>query len=893
MPIPLILRAQKGAALTFDEVDGNFVAIAEVADAAKDAAAAIQDGKGRPNGYAELDASGSLAQRSKVAADTDALAIRDAGGAGAAKSATMVASRVGTITGSIVIKTGVWQDDADATCHVRANVNGNAAVLNKLLDVTLQFRNYSTANGTRSLAYVNNGGLPLVVFGAKHADGYWCWILSPISGQAWTSVAVVELVATLVRSGNAAQLTDNSAKAWSILFPTASELATYTNVAPAVEDAWALTPTDINVAGGVAGLNPALRLNYASEILATAMAGNHGRTFVAPAALHSNSSATITGCFVIKLSNVTAMHTVRARAFNYGAVATRGVSEFTASLYHTNGQASGSWATLYQSQYGTLPIPISMANETSTGRRCVIVGTPTTPWNFPALNVLDSTSHRSTIAQANGGESVDVEWATNLDAYNSIVDVPDTGPNSGKFTIDGFLANGVDANTLTKPGANYGISRNDTGATLLNWPFAGAGAIEVFPWATQGYVAQLGLSYSGGGRLGLRFQTNATTFSDWQEFARLQSVGGTLPLASIPQLPLARVTGAAPLASPVFTGSANVGPDVNQRATVGPGHVDLKSSVHGGFVDMATADATDFDWRIKNDSSGTTLGTLGLYSRSGGYVLINPDGNIYSTRLGAMVPGLGFYVADAISALNSTLNSVKARTDGGNGLVHTLTGNTIDQYWNGTGVVVRIDGNANTDRRFWDTTALPNPATTAITNDLQAQVTARVIRDGADYMGFFGNNPLRPYMRQSSSGNYIEIPVSSGVQRVAHGGSYVEILASDGVARGVSYNVSDRNKKKNIKPSTASALGVIDLFRFFSFFYRADSGMDPTLEYSIGAMAQDMEAIDSTFVQTLSDGTKMPVTMPLLMLALKANQELNEKLRLLTQRVEELERQNG
>ncbi|WP_421446457.1 hypothetical protein [Agrobacterium tumefaciens] len=221
MPIPLILRAQKGAALTFDEVDGNFVAVAEVADAARDVALAIQDGKGQANGYAELDASGGLAQRSKVPANTDPLAVRDAGGDGAGKSAVMVASRTGAIAGSIVIKTGIWQQNADGECHVRADLNTNITPGNRILDIQLQFRN--NTNNTRNLTYVNTGGINCTVSGAQHPDGYYVWILTPIPPMTWIGISFVEILSTQVRGAN---VTDGSAKSWSILFPTATELAT-------------------------------------------------------------------------------------------------------------------------------------------------------------------------------------------------------------------------------------------------------------------------------------------------------------------------------------------------------------------------------------------------------------------------------------------------------------------------------------------------------------------------------------------------------------------------------------------------------------------------------------------------------------------------------------------
>lgn len=892
MPTSLILRAQKGAALTFDEVDGNFVAIAEVADTAKDAASAIQDGKGQPNGYAELDASGGLAQRSKVPANTDPLAVRDAGGDGAGKSAVMVASRTGAIAGSIVIKTGIWQQNADGECHVRADLNTNITPGNRILDIQLQFRN--NTNNTRNLTYVNTGGINCTVSGAQHPDGYYVWILTPIPPMTWIGISFVEILSTQVRGAN---VTDGSAKSWSILFPTATELSTYTNVVPVTEESWSLTPNDMDIAGGVMGLNTAQRGNKPLEITNTALAGsNVGRTFVHAAGAHSNVSS-ITGAWVIKLANVTSMHSVNARAFNYGTGAARGLVAFEVSLYHTNGQSTGAWSSQYLAHRGTLVLPIKNAIEAATGRRCIIIGEVSQVWSYPALNVLDAVTHRSTITNNGVTESVDVDFITSLDAYHSVTVVPDTGPYATAALAPtslqdrGEITTG-DVNGLTVPG-RYRVRTNANAATMTNmpWPFAGVIDVSQRGNSTAGEVIQDYTSYTGAEKA-----TKQGSSSTWYKWFRAD---GGIPLTGpITSNSAISTTGQVSAATIQTTGQIagvnlySIESD-NNRTAVFPGQVAIKHAGHGGIVDFATAGATNYDWRIINASSGATLGSLTLASRQGGEVRIWPDGNIHSSRLGAMVPSLGAFVADAISSLNSTLTAVKARTDGGNGLVHTLTGNTIDQYWNGAGVVVRIDGNANTDRRFWDTTALPNPATTTATNDLYSLVGQRIVRDQADFAGFFAADSMRPYFRHMPTGNYIEMPVSSGVRRVAHGGSYVEILASDGVARGVSYNVSDRNKKKNIKPSTASALGVIDLFRFFSFFYRADSGMDPTLEYSIGAMAQDLEAIDSTFVQTLSDGTKMPVTMPLLMLALKANQELNEKLRLLTQRVEELERRNG
>lgn len=934
MPIPLILRAQKGAALTFDEVDGNFVAIAEVADTAKDAASAIQDGKGQPNGYAELDASGGLAQRSKVPANTDPLAVRDAGGDGAGKSAVMVASRTGAIAGSIVIKTGIWQQNADGECHVRADLNTNITPGNRILDIQLQFRN--NTNNTRNLTYVNTGGINCTVSGAQHPDGYYVWILTPIPPMTWIGVSFVEILSTQVRGAN---VTDGSAKSWSILFPTAAELATYTNVVPVTEESWSLTPNDIDIAGGVMGLNTAQRGNKPLEITNTALAGsNVGRTFVHAAGAHSNVSS-ITGAWVIKLANVTSMHSVNARAYNYGTGVTRGLVAFETMLYHTNGQAGGTWSAQYVSHRGTLVLPIKHAIEAATGRRCVIVGDVGQIWSYPALNVLDSVTHRSTITNNGVTETVDVEFVTNLDAYHSVVEVPDTGPYASANAINligrtmsgvgqsvpnapyalpvmntdtalatsfpGVVVGGNGANatvhaaaaSFTSPllGARFLGTRNSGNGGTFGALGANQVASQFYGAAGDGTSAHVLLGGIDIGSVGNTSTTNAQGFMDF----RLSPQGSVIPAKVMRlQAGTTAANGSLSITGSLATTGQISGVNLysiesdNNRTSMFPGQLAIKHSGHGGIVDFGTSGSVNFDWRMINSSSGTTLGSLSFAARSGTTIQMTSDGNMILPRLGAMLPAIGSYVADAIVSLNTALTAVRARTDGGNGLVHTLTANTIDQYWNGSGVVVRIDGNGATDRRFWDTVSLPSPASTATTNDLYSLVGQRVKSDQLNYAGFFGNDKLRAYF-QHNDGTYVELPTASGVRRIAHGGSYVEILASDGVARGVSYNVSDRNKKKNIKPSTASALGLIDLFRFFSFFYRADSGMDPTLEYSIGAMAQDMEAIDSTFVETLSDGTKMPVTMPLLMLALKANQELNEKLRLLTQRVEELERRNG
>lgn len=885
MPIPLILRAQKGAALTFDEVDGNFVAIADAADSIKEAVVAMQDAKGSPNGFAELDASGKLAQRSKVAEGTAALAVRDASG-GAGKSAVMVASlNAVPATNAIVVKTGIWQSNADATCQFRGAIQG--AKLNMALDLTLQLK--SRAPSADLFAYTNNGMEAVVVQGAKHPDGYYCWILTPAAGRTWIYTSMCEILSTAVRGSN---ITDASATAWSIIFPTASELAGYTNVTPAVEESWALTPNDVNVPGGVMGLNTGSRGTKALEIPATAIGGNYGRVFVAPAAAHSNASL-VAGCWVIKLSNVAAMQSLRARAYQYGTGVTRGLVSFETMLYHTNGQAAGTWSSQYLSHQGTLALPVRHANENSTNRRCVILGDVGYSWVYPALAVLDVATHRSTVS-SDGIESVDVEFVTSLDNYNSISLVPDTGPYATAALAPtslqdrGELPANTDMDAVLLPG-RYRIRTNVNAATFTKLPYPYAGIVDVYLRGTASEVVQDYTSYTGNEKA-----TRAVPAAAWNKWVRESGATFTGAVSSNSSISTTAQISAATIATTGQISGVNLYSiqDANIRTSVFPGQLSIKHSGHGGIVDFGTSGSTDYDWRLINTSSGTSLGALTFAPRSGAEVRFTSDGNIYSTRLGSMLPAIGYYVADAIVSLNAAINAIKARTDGGNGLVHTLTPNTIDQYWNGSGVVVRIDGNGATDRRFWDTVSLPSPASTATTNDLYSLVGQRVKSDQLNYAGFFSNDKLRAYF-QHNDGTYVELPTASGVRRVAHGGSYVEILASDSVARGVSYNVSDRNKKKNIKPSTASALGVIDLFRFFSFFYRADSGMDPTLEYSIGAMAQDLEAIDSTFVQTLSDGTKMPVTMPLLMLALKANQELNEKLRVLTQRVEELERRNG
>ena len=294
-----------------------------------------------------------------------------------------------------------------------------------------------------------------------------------------------------------------------------------------------------NVANGVANLNGALRLTYSSEILITALGGNAGRVFLAPAGLHNNNASAATGCWVIKLSSVTAMHTVRARAFNYGTVAAgRGVTEFNAGIYHTTGTAAGTWPSICQSQYGSIPLPVYAAIETATGRRCLVVGAVNQQWVFGALQVLDSTSHRSTITGVTGTESVSVEFVTNLDAYTSVTEIPDSGPyatanaalalGQAAYPDRGVMAANTDWNTLTDNG-NWIVSSNGNAATMLNSPSTAAGSLKVARGSGFWFAEQTYTEYVPPYRTWKRMATSASAWYAWEQqasFTNAMTSGG-------------------------------------------------------------------------------------------------------------------------------------------------------------------------------------------------------------------------------------------------------------------------------------------------------------------------------------------------------------------------------
>ena len=106
---------------------------------------------------------------------------------------------------------------------------------------------------------------------------------------------------------------------------------------------------------------------------------------------------------------------------------------------------------------------------------------------------------------------------------------------------------------------------------------------------------------------------------------------------------------------------------------------------------------------------------------------------------------------------------------------------------------------------------------------------------------------------------------------------YIEVFI-DGVPRGINFFTSDERLKNNIKPTKRDSLNDIKQIDFKSFKYN-DERFGPK---ELGVIAQQIEKVNPEWVNTMSDGHKMPDSNDLLVSALHAIQQLNKK-------VEELE----
>ncbi|MCA8035389.1 tail fiber domain-containing protein [Burkholderia arboris] len=116
----------------------------------------------------------------------------------------------------------------------------------------------------------------------------------------------------------------------------------------------------------------------------------------------------------------------------------------------------------------------------------------------------------------------------------------------------------------------------------------------------------------------------------------------------------------------------------------------------------------------------------------------------------------------------------------------------------------------------------------------------------------------------------------------AAGNGFLAITV-DGAGYGVPIQPSDRRLKENVKPSRGEGLEVIDKIELYSFNYKDNGFFDASVTYHMGFVAQQLHAVDPTFVIGEPDGEMMmsPNLLPIVAHLVKATQELRAELEVL------------
>jgi hypothetical protein len=152
----------------------------------------------------------------------------------------------------------------------------------------------------------------------------------------------------------------------------------------------------------------------------------------------------------------------------------------------------------------------------------------------------------------------------------------------------------------------------------------------------------------------------------------------------------------------------------------------------------------------------------------------------------------------------------------------------------------------------------------------------RFVADTCQQFGFIGGDNNRPYMMQWKNGNAMELVLQrfgSGayVNRPLRANGYIEWITDIG-SIGTNYFSSDLRKKQNVAPSTRNATEVIEQIEFSQFEFKPE--FDDPNHYDIGLIAQQLQTVEETFVNEMTDGMLMPNTNVLIPYALKAIKEL-------------------
>ncbi len=264
------------------------------------------------------------------------------------------------------------------------------------------------------------------------------------------------------------------------------------------------------------------------------------------------------------------------------------------------------------------------------------------------------------------------------------------------------------------------------------------------------------------------------------------------------------------------------------------GSIEVFSS-SGPYIDFKRNSGDDFNFRVQQNAPGT----LRVSHSGGAYVEFLSDGNLYTSKG-------GWYLVDKMNTKTNGDTCSDVGFVGGNArrpymrntgdnsvrtLVVNNSTNAVEIGWQGSTLQAFVDG---TDQgRLWTTTTAPNADRSFYSGD-----GSRIGRSWLPGNGFLS-------------------------------------ITVDSTEYGITINPSDARLKRDIVPSTTSALTKIEKIKLYSFRFRDGNIMDPSLTHEIGFIAQQLQQVDPTF--TLGDADMMlsPAQLPILATAVKAIQELS------------------
>ncbi len=264
------------------------------------------------------------------------------------------------------------------------------------------------------------------------------------------------------------------------------------------------------------------------------------------------------------------------------------------------------------------------------------------------------------------------------------------------------------------------------------------------------------------------------------------------------------------------------------------GSIEVFSS-SGPYIDFKRNSGDDFNFRVQQNAPGT----LRVSHSGGAYIEFLSDGNLYTSKG-------GWYLVDKMNTKTNGDTCSDVGFVGGNArrpymrntgdnsvrtLVVNNSTNAVEIGWQGSTLQAFVDG---TDQgRLWTTATAPN----------------------ADRSFYSGDG--------------------SRIGRAWLPGNGFLSITVDSTGYGITINPSDARLKRDIVPSTTSALTKIEKIKLYSFRFRDGNIMDPSLTHEIGFIAQQLQQVDPTF--TLGDADMMlsPAQLPILATAVKAIQELS------------------